>query len=45
MARKVAEVEESNKRLEKVERLKRIWKKKMEFKYYSRMVKQMIELP
>ena len=45
MAKIAADEGESNKRLEKVERLKRVWKKKMEFKYYSRMVKQMIELP
>ena len=36
----VAEVEESNKRLEKVEGLKWVWKKKMELRYYSRMVKK-----
>ena len=38
MAKIVADEGESNKRLEKVERLKKVWKKKHEWRYYSRMV-------
>ena len=30
--------------MENVERLKRVWKKKMEFRYYSTMVKKLIDL-